>query len=122
MRIFLFLALLLIPTAAALAAVENFVPIAPIPSGVGGSLATQGDLSTYFNSLFKLALAAGAGLAAIFIAIGGFEYIFSESMESKKTGRLRIVNALLGLGILLTVTIILYVVGGSKAISLDLFK
>ena len=88
----------------------QFIPIAPLPSISGGGLATSGTLSQYVNSLFQLAIAIGAALAAIFIAIGGFEYIFSEAMESKHDGRIRITQALYGLGLLLLITIILYVI------------
>ena len=99
---------------------RKFVPITPIPGFKGGQ-ATDGTLADYINAVFKLSLAAGAALAAIYIAIGGFEYIFSEAIESKKDGRLRIIHALYGLAILLLVTIILYIIGGAKAINLDIF-
>ena len=95
-------------TGVALAA--QFVPIAPIPSP-GGGLATDADsIPKYVNAVFQIALAVGAALAAIYIAIGGFEYIFSEAMETKKSGRLRITHALFGLAILLLVTLILFVI------------
>lgn len=100
----------------------GFVPISPIPLGSGGQLATSGCIGDYINALFKLSLAAGAALASIYIAIGGFEYIFSEAMESKKDGRLRITHALLGLMILLLVTIILYIIGGPSVINLNIFS
>lgn len=87
-----------------------FVPIVPLPSTQGGGIATSFGLNAYLNTLFEYAIVAGAGLAAIYIAIGGFEYIFSEAMESKKNGRLRIVNALFGLFILLLVTIVLFII------------
>ena len=99
---------------------REFVPITPIP-GFSGGKATDGTLADYINAVFKLSLAAGAALAAIYIAIGGFEYIFSEAMESKKDGRLRITHALYGLAILLLVTIILFIIGGNKAINLEIF-
>lgn len=99
----------------------DYVPIVPIPTPSGG-IATAGSMGDYLNALFQLAIAAGAGLAAIYIAIGGFEYIFSEAMSSKHDGRARIINALYGLMILLLVTLILYVVGGDNAIDLEIFK
>jgi hypothetical protein len=93
----------------------------PLP-GLNGGKATDGSFGDYINAVFKLSIAAGAALAAIYIAIGGFEYIFSEAMESKKDGRMRIINALYGLLILLLVTVILFIIGGSGAINLDIFK
>lgn len=99
----------------------DFVPISPIPDPTRGGQATSGNLAQYIDALFKLALAAGAALAAIYIAIGGFEYIFSEAMESKKNGRARIVNALFGLGILILVTIILFVIN-PQIININLFS
>lgn len=110
-------------SAFAVACQDGFCPIQPIPNiGGGGGLSTDSDLGTYLNALFRFALGAGAALAAIFIAIGGFEYIFSEAMQSKQDGRLRIMNALYGLGILLLVTMILYIIGGDAAINLDIFQ
>jgi hypothetical protein len=88
----------------------TFVPITPLPSLSGGGLATDGSLVAYINTIFEYALIAGAGLAAIYIGIGGFEYIFSEALESKRDGRLRIIHALLGLMILLLVTLVLFII------------
>ena len=109
------------PTTKGPAGASEFIPIAPIPSGKGGEFATTGDLSTYINSVFSLAIAAGAALAALYIAIGGFEYIFSEAMESKKNGRLRIIHALSGLTILLIMTMILYIIN-PQLVSLSLLS
>lgn len=104
------------------AAGSNFVPIAPVP-GAGGGLATDSkDLGGYINSLFAIALAVGAVLAAIFIAIGGFEYMFSGAISGQKDGRERITNALYGLGILLVAYLILYIIGGPNAVSLNIFN
>jgi hypothetical protein len=89
---------------------SNFVPISPLPSLSGGGLATDNDLATYVNNLFEYALIAGAGLAAIYIGIGGFEYIFSEATETKRNGRMRITHALFGLLILLLVTLVLFII------------
>lgn len=99
----------------------DYVPIAPIPMGPGGQPATSGSLSQYLNALFQLALAGGAVLAALFIAIGGFEYMLSEAMESKRDGKMRIMHALYGLAILLSVTLILYVIN-PDLICLNIFE
>lgn len=99
----------------------DYVPIAPIPMGPGGELATSGSLTQYLNALFQLALAGGAVLAAIFIAIGGFEYMLSEAMESKRDGKMRIMHALYGLAILLSVTLVLYVIN-PDLICLNIFE
>jgi hypothetical protein len=99
----------------------DYVPIAPIPIGPAGTPITSGGLTQYLDALFKLALAGGAVLAAVFIAIGGFEYMLSEAMESKRDGKMRIMHALYGLAILLSVTIILYVIN-PDAICLNIFE
>lgn len=101
--------LLLVPSSFTLAA-SQFVPIAPIPNPLGSGLATDNSLPQYVNAIFQIAIAVGAALAAIFIAIGGFEYIFSEALDTKRDGRMRITQALLGLAILLLITLILYVI------------
>ncbi len=98
----------------------DYVPIAPIPMGSGGN-ATSGGFAAYLNTLFQIALAAGATLAAIFIAIGGFEYITSEATEGKKDGKMRIIHALYGLAVLLGVTLLLYVIN-PDAICLTIFE
>lgn len=109
MRLILILGLSLLQTTTAFAG--DFVPIAPLPNpGPEGGLATSGTLSQYVNTIFRIAIGVGAALAVIFIAIGGFEYIFSEAMDSKKNGKMRITQALLGLGILLIVTMVLFII------------
>lgn len=118
-RILVLLILTLVPASAVLAA--DFIPIAPIPNPIGGGLATDNKLPQYINSLFQIAIGVGAALAAIFIAIGGFEYIFSEATDTKKNGKTRITQALFGLAILLLVTIILYVIN-PKLIELNALK
>lgn len=109
MRLFLLFVALAF-TQASVAFASQFVPIAPLPNPGGGGLATSGTLSQYVNALFRIAIGVGATLAVIFIAIGGFEYIFSEAMDTKKNGRTRITQALLGLGILLIVTLVLFII------------
>lgn len=102
----------------------DFVPIVPIPMPGGGSqtITSGGSLGAYINAIFTLSISVGAALAAIYIAIGGFEYIFSEAMANKQEGRTRIVHALYGLMILLLVTITLYIIGGADFIDLQLFN
>lgn len=95
---------------AGVAFAADFVPIAPLPNPGGGGLATSGTLADYINAVFRITIAVGAGLAAILIAIGGFEYIFSEAMDTKKNGKARITQALFGLAILLLVTLVLYII------------
>ncbi len=114
---FLLLATLL-PTSAR---AEAFVPIAPIPNPNGPDLVTSGGVVEYLNTLFQFSITIGAVLAVIMIALGGFEYIVSQSTSQKKDGRSRILNALYGLGILLLVTLILYVINPA-AICLDIFS
>ena len=102
-------------------AAEGFVPIAPISSSEG-TLNEQTSLPDYINIVFSLALTAGAVLAVIMIAVGGFQYMLSQTLPGQKDGRARITAALYGLAILLLVYLILWVIGGHGAVSLNIFE
>lgn len=111
MRIFLLSTLMTLALLGSVAhgADYSFVEIAPIP-GVNGGNATDGTLDNYINSMFRVALAVGAVIAVLYIAIGGFEYMLSEAMSNKAQGRKRIQSAFAGLAILLLVYLVLYIV------------
>lgn len=99
---------------------EGFVPIAPIPTA-GGELSASTSLEEYINAAFSIALTAGAVLAVIMIAWGGFEYMLSQTLPGQKDGRARIQSALFGLAILIVVYLVLYIIN-PDIVSLNIFE
>ena len=65
------------------------------------------DLPSLLNGLFVLTIGAGAVLAVIMVAIGGFQYMGSDSFSSKGAAKERMLSAVIGLGIILMSVLIL---------------
>jgi len=63
----------------------------------------EGNLDTYFNNLFNLALTVGAILAVIIIATAGIQYMTTDAFMQKSDGKKRIQQAVLGLLMLMAV-------------------
>jgi hypothetical protein len=63
----------------------------------------SGDLTVYLNNVFELALLVGAILAVLIIASAGLQYMSTDAVSGKTTSRERIVQAVLGLLMLLGV-------------------
>jgi hypothetical protein len=87
---------------------NGFVPLAQTPSGQLSQLySTQGDLSTFINSLFKFALAIGALAAVLRLAYAGYLYMGQADMWSHKGEAKTIIgDVTLGLLLLLGVWLI----------------
>ena len=65
---------------------------------IGGQKEVQTtDIGTYFNWIFKLAIAICAGLAVIMIVIGGVQWMGDESVFGKTEAKSKITGAVLGL-------------------------
>lgn len=81
-------------------------------TGIPGVTDTGGNtsLAGYVNALFILSVVAGALLAVIKIALGGFQYMMSDIITSKESAKRDITGALLGLGILLASVTILFTI------------
>jgi amino acid transporter len=76
----------------------GYQPLTSIPGVENQSVDTSGaGLSNYLNSLYKLGVAAAAGLAVIMVIWGGVEYITAVAGEGKSGGKERITSAILGL-------------------------
>jgi hypothetical protein len=59
--------------------------------------ASEGNFTPYLNGLVKILIGVAASLAVIFITIGGVQYITTDSLTGKESGKETINNALLGL-------------------------
>ena len=61
----------------------------------------DGDLGTYLNSLFNIAVLVGSILAVLLIASAGLQYMTTDAITQKKDSISRIQKAVLGLLMLL---------------------
>ncbi len=82
---------------------SEFQTLAKIP-GTGEGVSSIGE---FINILFRIAIGIGSVIGVLMIVIGGFEYLSSDIFQKKATGRERIKNALLGIGLLLSSFLIL---------------
>lgn len=97
---------------------SGFTPIVNIP---GIPLNADSSIPEILNGLFRLSIVAAGLLAVIYITVGGFEYMVSGAREAKKDGRERIQSAVIGLLLLLSSYIILYVIN-PDILNLDPFR
>lgn len=89
------------------AADPGFVALSPIP---GIDITDKTTLAEYLSAVFSVIISVGAVLAVIMIMWGGFEYMTSESIQSKGAGVKTIQHAVVGLLLLLMSYLILYVI------------
>lgn len=79
---------------------ETLVPLPGIgwdPSVTPGQDNRVRSLPEYVNGMFRLLIGVAAGLAVIVIIIGGVEYMTSDVINNKESGKEKIRQALLGL-------------------------
>ena len=88
---------------------QDYTPLAPLPgtfTGAAGQETTT--LSTYLAGVIKLSIALGAGFAILMAIIGGTQYVASGiSPSAKNDAKDRILNAFIGLALVLTSYLIL---------------
>ncbi len=96
--------------AVSVASADEFKPIVNIPTVDTGDNQT---LPGYLNSLFTLAISIAAVLAVIMVVVGGLRYMSTDSVMGKHEGKDQITSAVLGLILLLTSWLILYVINPS---------
>ncbi len=92
---------------ALIASAQTYLPLAPLPGTViAGTDST--DLSTYLTGMIKLLVALGGALAVVMLVIGGTQYVAAGINPSAKgDAKDRILNALIGLTLVLTSYLIL---------------
>lgn len=88
---------------------QQFVALEPSIPGVTEA-GQGGNLSSYINSMFTVAIGAAAFLAVIMIAVGGFQYMSTDAISGKSEGREKITGAILGLLLILGSVILLQVI------------
>jgi hypothetical protein len=96
---------------AASAAANGFVPLAPQTGNSSLDAAYNSpDLSTYINTLFKIAISVGAMIAVLRLVYAGYIYMVSGVGNWGSQGKAKeiIGNVVFGLLLLLAVYLILY--------------
>ena len=99
---------------------EEYVPLTkggiPGVSDIGAMSMTE-----LLNSFFTISVSIAAVLAVIMIAIGGFKYMTSESMFKTSGAKEQIMDAIIGLIIVLSAVLILSVIN-PDIVSLRIFE
>ena len=104
--LFIFLSHAFVSPVFADAGIQGFVPLSPtLP--VIGDLSGEISLPDLINALFTIAIVLSAILAVIMVAIGGFQYMTTDSVFSMGNAKERISDALIGLLIVLTAILLL---------------
>jgi hypothetical protein len=87
----------------------DYTPLAPLPGTYTGSeAAPTTNISTYLGGAIKLLIALGAGLAVLMAVIGGTQYVAAGiSPDAKSGAKDRLMNAFIGLALVLTSYLIL---------------
>ena len=70
-------------------------------------IGTATNLNELLNGLFILTIGGGAILAVVMIAFGGIQYMGSDSFSTKSAAKERMLNALIGLALILMSVLIL---------------
>lgn len=97
----------------------DFVPLAEIPGVTDQS--TAQDTSRFFSGAFRLGITIAGFLAVIMIAVGGLQYMSTDTIYGKSEGRERITYAILGLLLILFSWILLATIN-PDIVSLRLFN
>ncbi len=92
---------------------SGYTALAPIPGisdsatlSAGGSSSTT-TVSTVLKGVFVFAIGFSAAAAVFMIVLGGIQYMSTDSITGKRTGKDRIQKALLGLAIVISSWVIL---------------
>lgn len=117
-----FVVLYLITDASTVSAAETnikYIPLSPnLPLDIGTSIT---GLPDFLNKLFTATIVAGAILAVIMVAIGGFEYMTTDSVFSIGNAKDRIQGAIGGLFVILASILFLTTIN-PNIVNLNLFK
>lgn len=98
---------------------QDFVPLSRDPGFLG--LDSGVDMSVFLNRMFAISIAVAAVLAVIMIAIGGFKYMTSESVFNIGNAKEQIMNAIVGLIIVLSAILLLSVIN-PEIVTMGIFQ
>ena len=100
----------------AAASLSDYTALAPIP-GVSDTTtlktvsgATSMPVSTVLKGIFVFAMGFAAAAAVFMIILGGIQYMSTDSITGKRSGKERIQKALIGLGLVISAWVLLYTI------------
>ena len=96
----------------------SYCLLEPLP-GVGSSIDPSTGFGDYANKLIRLLIGAAGALAVVMIVIGGIQYMSSDAVGEKSSGKETMQNALIGLGLALTSYLLLYTINPQLTIIKD---
>jgi len=94
-------------------AADGFVALAPIPGLTQGVTADTAGLAAFFNNLYKYAIGMASVLAIIMIIWGGLQYATQDIPGAKQEGKDRILQAILGLILVLSPVLVFSIINPS---------
>jgi len=87
---------------------QTYIPLAPLPIGEGGATPTTWTLTSYLSGMIKLLVALGGALAVLMLVIAGTQYVAAGiNPSAKSTAKEHMMNAFIGLTLVLTSYLIL---------------
>ena len=92
---------------------QGFVPLAEIPGLTQGATADTAGLANFFNNLYKFAIGMASVLAIIMIIWGGLQYATQDIPGAKQEGKDRILQAILGLILVLSPALVFSIINPS---------
>ncbi|MGM0482737.1 MAG: fibronectin type III domain-containing protein [Patescibacteria group bacterium] len=113
--IFVFLSFLQFPGIT----VAEYKPLQDLP--VEQPDAEEGNFTQYMVGMVNLLIGVAAVLAIIFITIGGLQYITTDSISNKESGKETIQNALFGLLLALASWLLLYTINPDLVQTFEMF-
>ncbi len=104
--IFSFVALFCVPLFASAAEQSSFQLLEPLPGINQGTT----NIGLIVQNVLRALIGIGALLAVVMLVVGGIQYMTSDSLGMKEAGRSRMLNAVWGLLLLISVVLILFVI------------
>lgn len=102
-------------------ALANGPHYVPLTKGLENKVVLGGGVVDFINYLLLISVGVASILAVIMITIGGFSYMTSESVFRLGESKEKIVDAIIGLLIVLLAVLLLYTIN-EDIVSLRIFK
>lgn len=98
----------------------QYEPLQELP-GISSPDAESGNFAEYMIGMVNLLIGVAAVLAVIFVTIGGLQYVTTDSISNKESGKETIQNALLGLLLALASWLLLYTINPDLVDTFEIF-